>query len=208
MSSQLNPRPHLEVGTSPACVDMLDQHKALLGPRAHEPNILADNVSATGNHGPHSTNQHQPFTGYDDDDVRALNGSGSVDSGEKNRPGTAVFWKGLPVYILSWDILSVLLSICFLGKAPCILLDIQDTEDWTVLGASVASLEGKVQSNWPRRVIQASRIAPSVWPIVFSGILGNAIRALADWRVERGLSLMVRAVSSCLLSRKQPLTCC
>jgi len=114
MSSQLKPGPHVEVDTSPAFVDMLDQHKALLGPRAHELNIPANNASATGNHGPHST--YQPFTGCEDDDVRALNGRGSVDSGEKSRPGTSVLWKGLPVYTLSWDILSVVLSICFLGK--------------------------------------------------------------------------------------------
>jgi len=116
MPSQLNPRPHVEVDTSPAFVDMLDQHKALLGSRTHEPDISADDASATRNHGPHSTYQHQPFTGYDYDDVRALNGSGSVDSGEKSRSGTSVLWKGLPVYTLSWDILSVVLSICFLGK--------------------------------------------------------------------------------------------
>jgi hypothetical protein len=41
-------------------------------------------------------------------------------------------------------------------------------------------------------VIQASKIAPSIWPIVFSGVLGNALRSFADWKVERGVSLLVR----------------
>jgi hypothetical protein len=59
------------------------------------------------------------------------------------------------------------------------------------LGACVASLEGKTATNWSFRVIQATKIAPSVWPIVFSGVLGNAVRSFADWTVERGVSLLV-----------------
>ena len=59
-----------------------------------------------------------------------------------------------------------------------------------MLGASIASLAGKPETQWSVRVVQASKIAPSVWPIVFSGILGNAVRALAYWRVERGASLL------------------
>jgi hypothetical protein len=38
----------------------------------------------------------------------------------------------------------------------------------------------------------ATRIAPSLWPVLFSGVLGNAVRALADWRVEHGIDLIVR----------------
>ena len=60
-----------------------------------------------------------------------------------------------------------------------------------VLGVCVADLKDKPESAWSKRVIDATRIAPSIWPIVFSGILGNSIRALADWRVERGISLLV-----------------
>lgn len=57
------------------------------------------------------------------------------------------------------------------------------------------SLEGERESTWSRRVLQATKIAPSGWPILFSGLLGNAIRGLAYWRVERGISLLVK--SSC-----------
>jgi hypothetical protein len=60
-----------------------------------------------------------------------------------------------------------------------------------VLGACVVNLEGEIQSGWGTRVIQATRIAPSLWPILFSGVVGNAIRAFADWRLEYGVSLMV-----------------
>jgi hypothetical protein len=63
---------------------------------------------------------------------------------------------------------------------------------FVVLGAFVVHLKDQQESAWSIQVIQATRIAPSLWPILFSGILGNAIRALADWRVERGVDLLVR----------------
>ncbi|KAH7116148.1 hypothetical protein B0J11DRAFT_118506 [Dendryphion nanum] len=62
--------------------------------------------------------------------------------------------------------------------------------DRSVLGACVADLNGLPQTKWSRRVIQATNIAPSLWPIIFSSVLGNAVRTVADWRVERGVSLL------------------
>lgn len=59
------------------------------------------------------------------------------------------------------------------------------------LGTCLASLEDTAETSWSIRVVQASKIAPSIWPIVFSGVLGNAMRAYADYRVERGISLLV-----------------
>lgn len=53
------------------------------------------------------------------------------------------------------------------------------------------SLDGQPQSLWSDHVIQATKVATSLWPVMFSGLLGNAIRGFADWRVERGESLMV-----------------
>ncbi|KAF2819257.1 hypothetical protein CC86DRAFT_388070 [Ophiobolus disseminans] len=111
--------------------------------------------------------------GHDNVEVRALSSSASDLGDEKRSSATPVLWNGLPLYILSWDLASVVLAICFL-----------------VLGACVASLQGRPKDAWSEKVIQATRIAPSIWPIVFSGVLGSAVRALADWRVERGLSLM------------------
>ncbi|KAF1846268.1 uncharacterized protein K460DRAFT_406484 [Cucurbitaria berberidis CBS 394.84] len=86
---------------------------------------------------------------------------------------TRVHWKGNPRYHLTWEIIGVLVSVCFL-----------------ILGGFVANLEAKPQSSWSTRIIQATQIAPSLWPILFSGVLGNAIRAFADWRVERGIPLL------------------
>lgn len=74
----------------------------------------------------------------------------------------------------------------------------EDANKDLVLGACVASLKDKPESAFSNRVVQATRIAPSIWPIVFSGMLGNAVRAFADWRVERGVELLVRVVSGLL----------
>jgi hypothetical protein len=62
----------------------------------------------------------------------------------------------------------------------------------TVFGAFVASLEEKPESSLSAKVIQATQIAPSLWPILFSGVLGNIIRVIADWRAESGIPLMVQ----------------
>ncbi|ORY04463.1 hypothetical protein BCR34DRAFT_572675 [Clohesyomyces aquaticus] len=75
--------------------------------------------------------------------------------------------------MLTWEVSSLLISGCFLA-----------------LGICVARLEGKPESPWSSRVIQATRIAPSIWPIIFSGVLGTAIKAFADWKAERGVSLL------------------
>jgi hypothetical protein len=60
-----------------------------------------------------------------------------------------------------------------------------------VLGGLVVNMEGKTKTTWETRIVQATRIAPSLWPILFSGVIGNALRTFADWRLERGVPLMV-----------------
>lgn len=62
------------------------------------------------------------------------------------------------------------------------------------LGACLTSLECETESKLSVRVLQASKVAPSVWPVVFSGVLGSAVRAFADYKVERGVSLMVQII--------------
>lgn len=81
------------------------------------------------------------------------------------------------------------------GLAPNALepsLFAQCTDHSTALGACVVNLRGKEESNWSIKVIQATKIGPSIWPILFSGILGAAIRSFADRRAEHGVTLMVR----------------
>lgn len=46
---------------------------------------------------------------------------------------------------------------------------------------------------------QALRVAVSVWPIIFAGIVAQSLRAYATYRVERGVRLMV---SRCPLNKE------
>ncbi|CAN9235029.1 unnamed protein product [Alternaria alternata] len=98
-------------------------------------------------------------------------GAHSVPFSEKAKE--PVYWKGNTPWALTWEFLGIVVSICFL-----------------ILGAFVVHLKDQQESAWSIKVLQATRIAPTLWPIFFSGVLGNAIRALADWRVERGIDLL------------------
>lgn len=100
-------------------------------------------------------------------------------------------WKGNAWYALTWEVLGIVVAICFLSKS-CAQYTQSITNVSVVLGAFVVHLNDQQESAWSIRVIQATRLAPSLWPILFSGVLGNAIRALADWHVERGVDLLVR----------------
>lgn len=104
----------------------------------------------------------------------------SVNNSDKSTSENAahVLWKGTPAYALTWELLGIIISILFL-----------------VLGAFIVSLRGQMESKWSKQIIQATRIAPSVWPILFSGVLGNAVRRFANWRAERGIHLLVRATT-------------
>lgn len=166
-----------EADMVPSLNDMTDQHETasrLLGPQANdEPSSPEDDVATN-----HSRNS-LPATPQGD----------MASSDEHHGSPKAFLWKGLPLSSLVWELLNVLLAVCFLGR-PYFFLYKVDADTRTVLGTFIASLAGKPESEWTIRVVQASKIAPSIWPVVFSGILGNAVRALADWRVERGASLL------------------
>ncbi|KAH7073753.1 hypothetical protein BKA63DRAFT_554084 [Paraphoma chrysanthemicola] len=153
---------------SPTFNEMLesDSHQQLLTER--NPPRTEQDAGHHISHGSDST--------FNDENIRTpQQGNDFSTTANKcdHESSTAVLWKGLPTYLLTWELLGIVLSASFL-----------------VLGACVASLHGKSKSDWANRVIQATRIAPSVWPIVFSGVLGNAVRAFADWRVERGIPLL------------------
>ncbi|KAF2727384.1 hypothetical protein EJ04DRAFT_479071 [Polyplosphaeria fusca] len=164
-SLRSRPRPHVEANANPTFHDDgIDQHQAT--------SRLVEHQREGGE--AKTTSSAQEFTGYDDQDIRAL-GRNSVHSEQEgeSEPSTTTFWRGLPSYALTSEILGIIISVCFLA-----------------LGICVAQLEGKPESLWSRRVIQATLIAPSIWPILFSGVLATAIRALADWQIERGISLL------------------
>ena len=111
----------------------------------------------------------------------------SVATTDKPAPDSParVYWKGSPVYALTWELLGIVISVLFL-----------------ILGALVASLQGQNESRWSKQIVQATRVAPSIWPILFSGVLGNAVRQFAHWRVERGIRLLVRVACSVDIYKK------
>lgn len=159
---------------------------AELNPRPTIRQLLGSNRSAHGND--RSTISYAPARTDDIDDhhdsikstpadkgppshsVKSVNTSDTPPDSSKH-----VLWKGLSVYAMTWEVLGIVISILFL-----------------VLGACVANLKGRTESEWSTRIIQATRIAPSIWPILFSGVLGNAVRRFANWRVEHGIPLLVR----------------
>jgi hypothetical protein len=184
MDDQLNPRTD---------VDGDKATSRLLEPR-ETPRTTAHHNNDTK--GP-VTDHQGDYTSYDQVNLRASYEDGKAANDERYTSSTAVLWKGLPRYLLTWELVSITLSLCFLGLRIIPYLNCNIANNVAALGASLASLQGKPESPWSARVMQASRIAPSIWPIVFSGVLGNAMRAFADYRVERGVSLLVCCLRMC-----------
>lgn len=60
-----------------------------------------------------------------------------------------------------------------------------------VAGFVFISLHHQKQSDWSDKVVQFSRIMPTIWPIIFAAIFGDAIKWFAYWRLERGIQLRV-----------------
>ncbi|KAF2653263.1 hypothetical protein K491DRAFT_680660 [Lophiostoma macrostomum CBS 122681] len=115
----------------------------------------------------------QVFTGYNDGDVRSFGADNAGFGDEESKSSEVGTGERLSPQGCVWEVIGVILCGCFLA-----------------LGICVAALKNKPEGVWSDRVIQATRIAPSIWPIIFSGVLGNGIRALADWQVERGVPLL------------------
>lgn len=170
-SENLDIQPHPTfrqlLGQHPATSRFLGSHRAAdeHGSIQYVPAQSHDDTDINISHGTTSAEKRPPHHSYE-----------SVDTLDKsaNDSTNRVFWKGLPAWALTWEALGIAISVLFL-----------------VLGACVAHLQGKTESDWSKRVVQATRIAPSVWPILFSGVLGNAVRRFAGWRVERGIRLLV-----------------
>jgi hypothetical protein len=102
---RLNPGPHEEPEQDQATSRLLESSN-------YPPPTTTDRDSSS-----HNINIIQPYadeqkayTGYDDDDVHALNGTTY-----KSEQNPAVLWNGLPHYLLTGELLGIALSLCFLG---------------------------------------------------------------------------------------------
>lgn len=49
----------------------------------------------------------------------------------------------------------------------------------------------KAESDWGNKIMQATRVAPTIWPLVFAAVVGNTLKAIAHQRAEKGTRLGV-----------------
>ncbi|KAF2646126.1 hypothetical protein P280DRAFT_475062 [Massarina eburnea CBS 473.64] len=154
ISTSRNRQPYLEVNNNPSFIKLVKQEETTS--QFLEPPELQTETPP------------QAFTGYDHGDVRVLGGDYSGGSDSKSKTSTAVFWKGRSFYALTWDFPGIILSSCFLGE-PFPRLRYNSIMLISVaLGVCVTSLKDKPENAWSNRIIEATRIAPSIWPIIFS----------------------------------------
>ena len=121
MSHQLHPHRHAEVDTSPSLTTLLDQHRAtspLLDPQLCQ-------TEAASTHEDFARHGQNPDSPQDDDtsvynandaEMNTQNGSLSISDNPTIGSLEAVLWKGLSLRSLAWEILGVILSICFLSR--------------------------------------------------------------------------------------------
>jgi hypothetical protein len=90
---------------------------------------------------------------------------------------------------------SLIFTILFWSGFSGVEYRCQWLTDLIVLGLAIVTLKDRPQSPWSNKVIQATKLAPSLWPILFAAVLGNAIKCFARWKAERGSRLGVSAAS-------------
>lgn len=57
-------------------------------------------------------------------------------------------------------------------------------------GIAVIKLKGQPQSPWTDTVDEATRLVPTLFPILFSSVLGNSLKNFAHFKLERGATIL------------------
>lgn len=60
-----------------------------------------------------------------------------------------------------------------------------------ILAISAAGLSNKGMSEWGEQVIAATRLGPTIFPIIFAALVGRLAKHVARYRVERGATVAV-----------------
>jgi hypothetical protein len=61
-----------------------------------------------------------------------------------------------------------------------------------ILGVLVAVVDGRLEDDsFAKGVNQALKVGISAWPIIFAAVTAQCLRAVATWKVERGVRMMV-----------------
>jgi hypothetical protein len=68
-------------------------------------------------------------------------------------------------------------------------LNLLFTIAFIALGIAITRLKDQPESSWSHKVIAATQLAPTLWPILFAAVVGNAIKVFAQYRAERGATL-------------------
>jgi hypothetical protein len=124
MTHQLHLRGSAEVNTSPENIELLDQHATaspFLDLETHQPEATAGHEEfPRSNHDPDSRQcGNVSVRDQNEAEVSTRGHSPSISEGplSRDRSQGSVLWRGLPFTSLVWEILGVILSICFLGTS-------------------------------------------------------------------------------------------
>jgi hypothetical protein len=73
-----------------------------------------------------------------------------------------------------------------------------------VLASCALALDSQPLSPWGQRIVEATKLGPTVYPIIFAGLVGRLMKSMALWRAERGANLGVRVLICSKTLRSQP----
>jgi len=62
---------------------------------------------------------------------------------------------------------------------------------YIALGVLIILLRDQPESTWGNRVLEAVKVSPTVWPLVFAAVIGSRLKASAHRKVEQGATLGV-----------------
>jgi hypothetical protein len=122
MTHRLHPRGSAEANTSPDYIELLNQHRTtspILDLGAHQSEATAGPKELTRfNHDPDPRQGgNASICDQNEAEVLTRNDSPRSSEGPLSRSPGSVLWRGLPFTSLVWEILGVILSICFLGMS-------------------------------------------------------------------------------------------
>lgn len=94
---------------------------------------------------------------------------------------------GWPTESMKLSTFTITCALALLWKVAITLVPLL----FIALAAASAQLNNEPISEWGERVIAATRIAPTVFPIIFAALVGRFMRSLARYLAERGATVSV-----------------
>ncbi|KAI9891281.1 MAG: hypothetical protein M1814_002971 [Vezdaea aestivalis] len=129
-----------------------------------------------------SSSIHSPRSLPDDDSLLKKETTHSVSVRSIKTSPTKVQWPAT-AQRLAWSFLMLCFDLMLMMIVPSCFL---------ALAAAAASLHNvgtKDSGTFGEQVQRATQLGPSIWPIVFAGIIGRSMKNIARFRAERGSTL-------------------